>query len=139
MGSKSRLRPTRRTASFSGPGPSRVHSAHINQDVTVHYRWHAFHGRNVRQLYAERRSGREVAIVEAEAGVAIVLAAWMLDPAICATMSLGPPSGDIAGLTDVDRLLRALGLRRACSAELPPFEEVHHAITAAPGRPPRQH
>jgi hypothetical protein len=56
--------------------------------VAVHYRWHALHGRKVRQLYVERRSGREVAVVEAEPGVAIVLAAWMLDPAICATMSL---------------------------------------------------
>src|SRR5579862_3278435 len=88
-------------------------------------------GRKVRQLYAERRSGREVAIVEAEPGVAIVLAAWMLDPAICATMSLGPPRVDIAALADLDRLLRALGLRRACSAEPPPSEEVHHAIAAA--------
>src|SRR5215472_14197255 len=108
-------------------GPSRVHSAHINNDVAVHYRWHALHGRKVRQLYAERRSGREVAIVEAEPGVAIVLAAWMLDPAICATMSLGRPTVDIAALADLDRLLKALGLRRACSAEPAPSEEVHHA------------
>ena len=85
---------------------SRIHSAHINQDVEVHYRWHALHGRKVRQLYAERRSGRDVVIVEAEPGVAIVLAAWMLDPAICAAMSLGAPTVDIAGLTDLDRLLR---------------------------------
>ena len=55
------------------PEPSRVHSAHINQDVEVYYRWHALHGRKVRQLYAERRSGRDVAIIEAEPGVAIVI------------------------------------------------------------------
>ena len=117
------------------PEPSRVHSAHINQDVEVHYRWHALHGRKVRQLYAERRSGRDVAIIEAEPGVAIVIAAWMLDPAICATMSLGSPTVDIIGLTDLDRLLRALGLRRACFAEPPSTEEVHHANTDASGRP----
>src|ERR1700723_993184 len=115
--------------------PSRIHSAHINRDVAVHYRWHALHGRKVRQLYAERRSGREVAIVEAEPGVAIVLAAWMLDPAICATMCLGPPTVDIAALADLDRLLRALGLRRTCSAEPTPSEEVHHAIAATSDGP----
>ena len=43
--------------------------------MAVHYHWHALHGRKVRQLYVERRSGREVAIVEADPGVAIVLAA----------------------------------------------------------------
>jgi hypothetical protein len=34
--------------------------------MEVHYRWHALHGRKVRQLYAEQRSGREVVVVEAE-------------------------------------------------------------------------
>src|SRR5215213_10296892 len=109
----------------------RGHSAHINQEVEVHYRWHALHGRKVRQLYAERRSGREVVVVEAEPGVAIVLAAWMLNPTICATMSLSTPTIDVAGLADLDRLLKALGLRRTCSDELPPTEEIHHAIVAA--------
>src|SRR6202034_1749239 len=123
--------PNRRTDSCVFRAPSRVHSAHINKDVAVHYRWHALHSRKVRQLYAERRSGREVAIIESEPGVAIVLAAWMLDPAICATMSLGPPTIDVAGLADLDRLLKALGLRRPCSDELPSAEEIHHAV--APG------
>jgi hypothetical protein len=101
----------------------------------VYYRWHALHGRKVRQLYAERRSGRDVAIIEAQPGIAIVITAWMLDPAICAAMSLGSPMVDIIGLTDLDRLLRALGLRRACFAEPPSTEEVHHANTDASGRP----
>ena len=104
---------------------------HINQDVEVHYRWHALHGRKVRQLYAERRSGREVVVVEAAPGVAIVVAAWMLDPAICATMSLGASRIDTAGLADLDRLLNALGLRRSCSDEPPSAEEVRHAVAEA--------
>ena len=108
--------------------PSRVHSAHITQEVEIHYRWHALYGRKVRKLYAERRSGRNVVVVEAEPGVAIVLAAWMLDPAVCATMSLGPAIVDIVGLTDLHRLLTTLGLRRTCSDEHSPAEEVHHAI-----------
>ena len=108
----------------------RGHSAHINHEVEVHYRWHALHGRKVRQLYAERRSGREVVVVEAAPGVAIVLAAWMLDPTICATMSLGTPTIDVAGLADLDRLLKALGLRRTCSDEPSSAEEVHHAVAS---------
>src|SRR6202012_2164682 len=96
----------------SARGLLRGHSAHINQDVEVHYRWHALHGRKVRQLYAERRSGREVVVVEAAPGLAVVLAAWMLEPAVCATMSLGAPTVDVVGLADLDRLLQAFGLRR---------------------------
>ena len=112
-------------------GQSRGHSAHISQEVEVHYRWHALYGRKVRQLYAERRSGRDVVIVEAEPGVAIVLAAWMLDPVVCAMMSLGPATVDIVGLTDLHRLLTTLGLRRTCSDDHSPAEEVHHAIAVA--------
>ena len=114
-----------------GPQLLRGHSAHINREVEVHYRWHALHGRKVRQLYAERRSGREVVVVEAAPGVAILLAAWMLDPTVCATMSLGAPTIDIAGLADLDRLLKALGLRRTCSDEPSSAEEVHHAVAVA--------
>jgi len=131
MSSMTRQRRCRRTGYFFWTMQLRGHSAHISQDVEVHYRWHALHGRKVRQLYAERRSGRDVAIVEPEPGVAIVLAAWMLDPVVCATMSLGAPTVDAAGLADLDRLLKALGLRRTCSDEPPPTEEVYHAITVA--------
>jgi hypothetical protein len=97
----------------------------------IHYRWHALYGCRVRQLYAERRSGTEVVIVEAELGIAIVLAAWMLDPAVCAPMSLRPPIVDVAGLADLYRLLKALGLWRTCSDEPPCAREVHHAIAIA--------
>jgi hypothetical protein len=63
--------------------------------------------------------------------VAIVLAAWMLDPAICAATSLGPPGADIVGLSNLHRLLKTLGLRRTCSDEHSSIEEVHHAIAVA--------
>ena len=126
--------PSRRITNCGDRELSRVHSAHINQDVEVYYRWHALHGRKVRQLYAERRSGRDVVVVEAEPGAAIVLAAWMLDPAVCATMLLGAPMIDMAGLADLDRLLKVLGLRRPCSDEPLPTEGVHHAIVVASNR-----
>ena len=106
------------------------HSAHISREVVVYYRWHALYGRKIRQLYAERRSGREIAVVETEPGVAIVVAGWMLDPVACAAMALGPPTVDLLGLTDLHQLLKSFGLRRICSDEHP-IEEVHHAIAVA--------
>ena len=108
----------------------RGHSAHI-QEVVVHCRWHALSGRKVRQLYAERRTGREVAIVEAEPGVAIVLSAWMLDPVACAVLSFGPPLVDLLSLADLHRLLKTLGLRRTCFDEPSPNSEVCHAGSVA--------
>jgi hypothetical protein len=52
MGSKSRPRRIHRTAMIFGRELLRGHSAHINREVEVHYRWHALHGRKVRQHYA---------------------------------------------------------------------------------------
>lgn len=56
-------------------------------------------------------------VAEVEPDVAIILAARMLEPTICAPMSLGTPATDVAGLADLDRLLQSLGLRRTCSDE----------------------
>jgi hypothetical protein len=81
----------------------RGHSAHISQEVVIYYRWHALYGRGVRQLYTERRYGREVAVVESEPGVAIVVAVWMLDPVACSAMALGTPAVDLLGLTSLHR------------------------------------
>jgi hypothetical protein len=61
-------------------------SAHIEQEAKIHYRWHALYGRPVRRYYAEVRSGAEVVVVEGQPGAAIVVAAWMLDPAVCAIL-----------------------------------------------------
>ncbi len=127
-----RLHPSHRTGYFFWIEQSRGHSAHIGQDVEVHYRWHALFGRRVRQLYREQRSGREIAVVESEPGAAIVLAAWMLDPVACAGISFGRPMVDLAGLADFHRLLKTLGLRRTWSDEHSPVEEVRHEIAVAP-------
>ncbi len=70
----------RRTMHPSSTGPSLGHSAHIGQEVVVHYRWHPLHGRRLRRHYGERRSGDDVVHVEAAPGIVMVVAAWMLDP-----------------------------------------------------------
>ena len=65
----------------------RSHSAHVGQEVEVHYRWHALHGRRVRR----QSVGRRVAHVEMAPGVVLVVAAGMLDPVACAAMAFGAP------------------------------------------------
>ena len=73
---------------FRRPTAIRGHSAHVGQEVEVHYRWHPLYGRRVRRHYVERRVGGEVVHVEVAPGVVMVVAAWMLDPVACAGMEL---------------------------------------------------
>ena len=65
---------------FPARAQSRGHSAHIGQDVVVHYRWHPLYGRHVRCILMERRASGEIAHVELEPGVVTMVAAWKLDP-----------------------------------------------------------
>ena len=76
-----------------GRAQSRGHSAHVEQEAEVCYRWHALYGRRVRCQYTERRAGGEFVYVEVAPGVVVVVAAWMLDPAACAGMTFGAPRG----------------------------------------------
>jgi hypothetical protein len=57
----------------SGQAPA--HSAHVGQEVEVHYRWHALHGRRVLRQYVERRAGGDVVHVEVAPGNALAQAA----------------------------------------------------------------
>ena len=81
------------------------HSAHVGQEVEVHYRWHALYGRRVRRQYVEQRAGGEVVHVEVAPGVVIVVAAWMLDPATCAGMAFGAPHVTVFALVELHQLL----------------------------------
>src|SRR4029453_17841626 len=71
---------SRRTTMRGAREQSLGHSAHIGQEVEVHYRWHALYGRRLRRQYVERRADGDVVHVEVAPGVVIVVAAWMLDP-----------------------------------------------------------
>ncbi len=90
--------------------------------MIVHYRWHPLYGRCVSLRRTEQRvSGRFVQI-EAEPGVVLVVAAWMLDPVPCAEMiarGLEPP---------------AYGPRRVgCPGKLAPYlDYLGERITAFP-------
>ncbi len=100
-------------SNFFGQPQSPVHSAHVGQEVEVHYRWHPLYGRRVRQQQSEQRAGGRVVHVEAAPGVIIVVAAWMLDPAACTGMKIGAPRADVAALSDLHRLLVERGFRRS--------------------------
>ena len=64
-------------------------------------------------LYGEMRSGTDVVVVEGEPGAAIVVAAWMLDPTVCAAMQIGAPHVSVEALADLHRLLLEHGLDEA--------------------------
>jgi hypothetical protein len=83
------------------------HSAHVGQEVVVHYRWHPLFGRRVRRHYGEQRASGEVVHVEAAPGVVTVVAAWMLDPVACAEMEIGAPRVALAALAELHHLLIA--------------------------------
>ena len=56
--------------------------------------------------YTERRAGGEVVHVEVAAGVVIVVAAWMLDPAACAGMTFGTPRVSVSAPAELPLNLR---------------------------------
>jgi len=122
----SSIKPPRRslrTARTSCRAQSQGYSAHIGQEAKIHYRWHALYGRPVRRYYAEVRSGAEVVVVEGQPGAAIVVAAWMLDPAVCAGMQIGAPHVSVEALTDLHRLLIEHRLRRSFSDDADVVQE----------------
>ena len=110
------------------------HSAHVGQELEIHYRWHALYGRRVRRFYGERRSGTDVLVVEGEPGAAIVVAAWMFDPAACASMQIGAPHVSTEALGDLDRLLMEHGLRRSFPDDADVVEEDRHEERAKADR-----
>src|SRR5215475_2970869 len=103
--------------SCASPWPSRGYSTRVDQEVTIHYRWHALYGRPVRLFYSEKRRGADVVLVEGEHGAGIVVAAWMLDPAACAALTVGEPQVSVPALCDLRRLLLEHGLRRGSSGD----------------------
>ncbi len=125
-----RHRPNRRTDDSCARGRSAVHSARVEHEVEVHYRWHALFGRRVRERSSEVRAGVRVSYVEASPGVVISVPSWMLDRAACADLTLGDPHVDVAALVDLTRLLTDRGFRRSSSGEVRVAREEPDAASA---------
>jgi hypothetical protein len=83
----------------------------------VHYRWHPLHGRRVRRHYSEHRASGELVHIEAAPGVVTAIQAWMLDPVVCAGMSIGFPRVTVPALIDLHDLLTAQGFRICSQTE----------------------
>ena len=111
------------------------HSAHIGQEVVVHYRWHALYGRQLRRHRGERRAGGDVIHVEVAPGVVTMVAAWMLDAVACADMEIGTPRVVVPALADLHRLLATLGFRTDFQGDstvaLESSDEINTAESAA--------
>src|SRR2546423_4390289 len=114
MSSMKRRRRSQRTDNFSGLWQSPDNSAHIGQEVEVHYRWHRLYGRRVRWHYSEQRLAGRVVHVEPMPGVVTAIAAWMLDPVVCAGMAtIGAPRVSVSALRDLHHLLIQRSFRRS--------------------------
>jgi hypothetical protein len=86
---------------------SRGHSAHVGQDVVIHYRWHPLYRRHARRILLERRASGEIAHIELAPGAVTKVAAWKLDAVYCATIKVGAPQVLIAALRALHELLIA--------------------------------
>jgi hypothetical protein len=53
----------------------------------------------------EQRSTGQFLSVQGPAGIVVSIAGWMLDPVICAGMTIGAPRVDLAALVELERLL----------------------------------
>ena len=91
----------------SAPVPLPVHSAHVGQELEVHYRWHPYFGSKVGIRRVEQRATGRFLKVLGPAGVVVSIADWMLDPIVCAGMTIGAPRVDLAALIELERLLIA--------------------------------
>ncbi len=85
--------------------PLPVHSAHVGQELEVHYRWHPYFGRKVSVRRVEHRATGQFLKVKGPSGLVVSMAAWMLDPVICAGMTLGAQQVDLLALSDLKRLV----------------------------------
>ena len=90
-----------------GQGPLPVHSAHVGQELEVHYRWHPYFGSKVGIRRVEQRATGRFLKVLGPAGVVVSIADWMLDPIVCAGMTMGAPRVDLAALVELERVLIA--------------------------------
>ena len=85
--------------------PSPVHSAHVGQELEVHYRCHPYYGQKVLVRVVQQRATGQFLTVQGPSGIVVSIAGWMLDPVICTEMTMGAPRVHLAALVDLKCLL----------------------------------
>src|SRR5262249_17308618 len=96
--------------------------------MEVHYRWHPYFGQRARiRQVQERADGRHVRVQD-PAGIVVLMASWMLDPLLCAAMTVGPPRVDYATLIELDKLLIDARPNKVSSEETTNVQEEHDEI-----------
>jgi len=89
-----------------------VHSAHVGQELEIHYPWHPRFRCKVVAHHIARRANGEFVQVRDPVGVLLFVASWMLDPVKCATMTIGAPRVDVATLIELTQVLIGTGKSR---------------------------
>jgi hypothetical protein len=84
---------------------SPVHSAHVGDEVEVHYRWHPYFGRTVCIRRVDLRATGVFFQVLGPVGIVVMIAGWMIDPVTCASMIMGAARVDLAALIELQRLV----------------------------------
>lgn len=118
---------------FCGGSPSPVHSAHVGQQLEVHYRWHPYFGSKVAIRRVEQRATGQFLLVLGPAGVVVSMAGWMLDPVIGAGMTFGGPRVDLAALVELERLLIGAINPARCRSDVAIVPEEGNAISQSVG------
>jgi hypothetical protein len=82
-----------------------VHSAHVGQELEVHYPWHPYFRRKVLVRRVEERATGQFVQVKGPTGIVICIAGWMFDPVACAKLVLGTPCADLTTLLELKQAL----------------------------------
>jgi hypothetical protein len=75
---------------------SQSRNTYRTHEVTVHYRWHPFHGCKLRLVKTAKIAGVDDLYCETPGGIVLGIPRWMTDPGRCAAMEVAdqsPPAG----------------------------------------------
>ena len=121
----------------------RQHNAH--ESVTVHYKWHPFHGQTLLVVRRQKQNRGDLLFCELANGDVVGVPAWMTEPC-CARYRIGRPLISAEALETLYRLLTTVLGGPSSVVDNRPIQEVGHETTntacgvatqAAAGRYPR--